>query len=146
MFGKAFWGAAYFGPRYWGSGAQTPAPIVTETPTGGWKNVRDFLNRQVSKDEVRKRREELGIVPKQAKRIEKIADKLASEVEVYEPNRLLVQIKASEDYQNILNVLAKRNEARRMEIAEFVAAQILHRIVLMQEAEDRAIITLLMEM
>jgi hypothetical protein len=121
-------------------------PPVVETPTGGWKNVRDFLSRQVSKDEVRKRREELGIVPKQAKRIEKIADKLASEVEVYEPNRLLVQIKASEDYQNILNVLAKRNEARRMEIAEFVAAQILHRIVLMQEAEDRAIITLLMEM
>ena len=144
MFGHRYFGAAYFGPRYWGQGGSI-TPTVEQFNSGGWKNVREILNREITKDQIRRQREELGIVPRQAKKIDKVADKLIDKIDAVEPNEILVQITATQEYDTLLKSLAKESETRQAAIAEFVAAQMFRRILYLQEQEERAIIGLLME-
>ncbi len=119
---------------------------VVETPSGGWKNVQNFLTRQVSKDDIRRKREELGIVPKQAKKIDRVADDLIGKIDTVEPNEILVQIRATQEYDRLLNDLARRNAERRERIAEFVAFQIFRRVIEAQEREEAALVRLMLEL
>ena len=144
MFGHRYFGASYYGPRYFGpAGGATPPVTTTVTPTGGWDL--SFLNRQRSKDDIRRERERLGIVPKQAKKIERLADKLADDLPP-EPNQMLVQIMASKEFNKLLQAFAQRDAERRAKIANFVAQLMLIRILQEREEEEAAIVTLLMEM
>lgn len=142
MFGRYF-GAAYFGPRYWGPAKGGAVPPTVETPSGGW-DLR-FLSRQRSKDDIRKERERLGIVPRQAKKIERLADRLAEELPA-EPNEILVQIRASEEFNALLQMFAQRDADRRAQIAEFAALEIMRMVLAQRDAEEEAIIALILQM
>ena len=123
------------------AGAPTPEPTVT--PTGGWDLT--FLNRQRSKDDIRREREKLGIVPKQAKKIERLADRLADDLPP-EPSQMLVQIMASEEFNKLLQAFAQRDAERRAQIAEFAAQEILRMVIAMRDAEEEAIVALILQM
>lgn len=127
---------------FWFPAAQEQAV----TPTGGWENWRNIYRRQQGKDEIRRERERLGIVPRQAKKIERVADRLADEITAYEPNAMVAQITAAQEFKALLDALAKKDAERRSVIAEFAANLILQRILEEREGEERAIVTLLMEM
>jgi len=148
MFGHRFFAARYFGSRYWGpAGSITPpepTPTV-ETPTYGWLNWRN-IGRQQAKDEIRRERERLGIVPKQAKKIEKVADDLSDEITAYEPSAIEAQIRASAAFNALMADLARKDMERRAQIAEFAANLILLQILRDLEDEEAAIMTLVMEM
>lgn len=148
MWGASYFGKVYFAGTYWGPGGGGPVPPVpiVQTPSGGWKNVRDFLNRQYTKDDIRRERERLGIVPRQAKRIERVADDIIDKIYADSPNEILVQIRATQEYDTLLTQLAKSSAERRERIAEFVAVQMALRIRWNQEQEEAAILRLLMEL
>ena len=122
-----------------------PTPSGVPAPTGGWKTLHHF-GRTPTKEETRRERERLGIVPKQAKKIEKLAEKLADRIEAEQPNEILIQIKADREFQILLATFAKRDAERRAMIAEFAAKLILAEIISARDEEEAAIITLLMEM
>lgn len=124
---------------------QDPTPAPTETPTGGWENWRNIYKRERSKDEIRKERERLGIVPRQAKKIEKLADRLADDLPA-EPNEILVQIRASEEFNSLLKMFAKRDAERRAQIAEFAATEIMRMVLAQRDAEEEAIVALILQM
>ena len=123
---------------------QDPTPTV-ETPTGGWENWRNIYKRERSKDEIRKDRERLGIVPRQARKIEKLADRLADDLPA-EPNDILVQIRASEEFNSLLKMFAQRDAERRAQIAEFAAMEIMRMVLAQRDAEEEAIIALILQM
>lgn len=115
------------------------------TPTGGWENWRNIYKRERSKDEIRRERERLGIVPKQAKKIERLADRLADDLSP-EPNQMLVQIMASEEFNRLLQAFAQRDAERRAQIAEFAAHEILRMVIAMRDAEEEAIVAIILQM
>lgn len=124
----------------------TPTPEPAVTPTGGWKNWRSIYKREQTKDEIRRERERLGIVPRQARKIERVADDLVDRIDAYEPNAIVAQITASQEFSALLDALAKRDAERREMIAQFAANLILTRILQDREQEEAAIVTLFMEM
>jgi hypothetical protein len=124
--------------------ASAPTPAV-ETPTGGWENWRNIYKRERSRDEIRRERERLGIVPRQAKKIERLADRLADDLPA-EPNQMLVEIMASEEFAKLLQAFAKRDAERRAQIAEFAAAEIMRMVIAQRDAEEEAIVALILQM
>jgi hypothetical protein len=126
---------------------QDPPTPTVETPTGGWnQHTLRNLGRQQSKDDIRREREKLGIVPRQAKKIEKLGDRLADEITAQEPNAIVVEIMANREFQKLLQAFAQRDAERRAQIAEFAAQMILMAVIAQRDAEEEAIVTLIMEM
>lgn len=115
------------------------------TPTGGWENWRNIYRRERTKDDIRRERERLGIVPKQAKKIERLADRLADDLPP-EPSQMLVQIMASAEFNKLLQAFARRDAERRAQIAEFAAQEILRMVLAQRDAEEEAIVALILQM
>jgi hypothetical protein len=66
VFARAFFGARYYGPRYFGDGGDL-APVVTEeTFSGGWRRRHlpsGFRQREQTAEEIKAERVRMGILP-----------------------------------------------------------------------------------
>jgi len=118
VFGHRFFGARYFGPRYWGPGAATPPIPQQDLYSGGWEPVR----KRKTKQDVRKEREEWGIIAKKAKSL--IIRVAAQQVE--EPDNSDALIAAFE----------RAELAYRAEYAIHYRREVERQLALMREEEE----------
>jgi hypothetical protein len=66
MFSRAFFGASYWAPRYFGDGGDLAAAAVAETPSGGWRPhylPPGLRQREQTDEEIKAERIRMGILP-----------------------------------------------------------------------------------
>lgn len=119
-------------------------PVVIESPSGGWHI------HVPSAADIRRERERLGILPKQAKIIDKalgrfeqrLSGGLADTLRQYRPRDVLAYIEESQDYRALLSRLALEAKQRQA-VADYIAQAMLA-FVMAQRAEDDEVLTLMM--